>query len=59
MTWYAIRAMGALGLVWDIQRVPKRIYDEARVAKAKRATRRIPSIIDAVPMALELLEETE
>ena len=29
-TWYVIRAMAAVGLVWDIQAVPERIYDEAR-----------------------------
>jgi stearoyl-CoA desaturase (delta-9 desaturase) len=59
MTWYVIRAMAAVGLVWDIQSVPKRIYDEARVVKAKRATRRVPSIIDAMPMPLELVEELD
>src|SRR5213079_3460089 len=36
-TWYVIRAMAAIGLVWDMQAVPRRIYEEARVAKAKRA----------------------
>ena len=36
-TWYVIRAMAAVGLVWDIQAVPERIYDEARAVKAKRA----------------------
>ena len=58
-TWYVIRAMAAVGLVWDVQAVPKRIYDEARVVKAKRGTRRMPSIIDAVPLSLELAEERE
>jgi stearoyl-CoA desaturase (delta-9 desaturase) len=58
-TWYVIRAMKAVGVVWDIQAVPKRIYDEARVVKAKRATRTVPSIIEAVPLSLELAEEPE
>jgi stearoyl-CoA desaturase (Delta-9 desaturase) len=58
-TWYVIRAMKAVGLAWDVQAVPKRIYEEARVVKAKRATRKVPSIIEAVPMSLELAEEPE
>ncbi|HEY2907708.1 MAG TPA: acyl-CoA desaturase [Vicinamibacterales bacterium] len=58
-TWYVIRAMQAVGLVWGVQAVPQRIYDEARVAKAKRATRAVPSIIDAVPLSLELAEDIE
>ena len=58
-TWYVIRAMKAVGLAWDVQAVPKRIYDEARVVKAKRATRKVPSIIEAVPLSLELAEEPE
>ena len=58
-TWYVIRAMKAVGLVWDVQAVPKRIYEEARVIKAKRAMRRAPSIIESVPLSLELAEEPE
>ena len=58
-TWYVIRAMKAVGLAWDVQAVPKRIYEEARVIKAKRATRKAPSIIEAVPLSLELAEESE
>jgi stearoyl-CoA desaturase (Delta-9 desaturase) len=53
-TWYVIRAMAAVGLVWDIQRVPKRIYEEARAVKAKRAATKVPSIIDAAPIAIGL-----
>jgi stearoyl-CoA desaturase (delta-9 desaturase) len=58
-TWYVIRAMKAVGLVWEVQAVPKRIYEEARVVKAKRAMRRAPSIIESVPLSLELAEEPE
>jgi stearoyl-CoA desaturase (delta-9 desaturase) len=29
-TWYAIKAMSWVGLAWDIQPVPARIYEEAR-----------------------------
>jgi stearoyl-CoA desaturase (delta-9 desaturase) len=58
-TWYVIRAMQATGLVWDVQRVPDRIYEEARAVKARRAAQRVPSIVDATPIALELAEETD
>src|SRR5205085_7829204 len=59
-TWYVIRAMAALGIAWDLQAVPKRIYEEARTVKEKRAAARVPSIVDdASPMGLELAEETE
>jgi stearoyl-CoA desaturase (Delta-9 desaturase) len=56
-TWYVIRTMAAVGLVWDIQQVPKRIYEEARAVKAKRATTKVPSIIDAAPIGLELADD--
>jgi stearoyl-CoA desaturase (delta-9 desaturase) len=59
VTWYVIRAMAAVGLAWDVQCVPKRVYEEARGIKAQRAARKIPSIIDAVPLSLELAEEHE
>src|SRR6185295_15908973 len=58
-TWYVIRAMQLVGLAWDVQPVPKRIYEEARAVKARRATRKVPSIIEAVPLSLELAEEPE
>jgi stearoyl-CoA desaturase (Delta-9 desaturase) len=58
-TWYVIRAMAALGLAWDVNPVPRRIYEEARVVRAKRATRPMPSILDAIPLSLELAEERE
>jgi stearoyl-CoA desaturase (Delta-9 desaturase) len=59
LTWYVIRAMAAVGLVWDVQAVPKRIYAEAREVKAKRAVSRVPSIVDAPPLHLELAEELD
>ena len=37
-TWYVIRLMAAVGLAWDVQPVPERIYEEARASKARRAT---------------------
>ena len=50
---------GGAGLIWDIQRVPDRIYAEARSVKTKRAGQRLPSVVEAMPMPLELAEETE
>ena len=58
-TWYVIRAMAAVGLAWDVQPVPHRIYEEARAVRASRATQKVPSIIEAMPMSLELVEESE
>jgi stearoyl-CoA desaturase (delta-9 desaturase) len=54
-TWYVIRVMQAVGLVWDVQPVPRRIYAEARAAKARRAARKVPSIVEA----LDLVEDAE
>jgi stearoyl-CoA desaturase (delta-9 desaturase) len=38
-TWYVIQVMAWLGLVWDVQRVPERIYAEARATRARRLSR--------------------
>jgi stearoyl-CoA desaturase (Delta-9 desaturase) len=60
ITWYVIRTMQALGLAWDVQPVPKRIYEEARVVKAQRNAQPVPSITEtSIPLVLELAEETE
>ena len=40
LTWYTIRAMQAVGLAWDVQPVPARIYEEARLEKQNRADSR-------------------
>jgi stearoyl-CoA desaturase (delta-9 desaturase) len=56
-TWYAIRIMQAIGLAWDVQPVPARIYEEARAVKARRAAQAVVSVVDARPMGLELAEE--
>jgi stearoyl-CoA desaturase (delta-9 desaturase) len=56
-TWYVIRAMAAVGLVWDIQTVPTRIYEEARAVKAKRAAKKVPSIVETAPIGLELADD--
>ena len=38
-TYYVIRAMAAVGLAWDLQPVPERIYIEARETRARRELR--------------------
>src|SRR4051794_38343355 len=60
ITWYVIRAMQALGLAWDVQAVPRRIYEEARATRARRATSRVVSVVDSTaPMGLELAEDVD
>jgi stearoyl-CoA desaturase (delta-9 desaturase) len=57
LTWYVIGMMSLVGLAWDLQPVPERIYEEARATRARRA---VPSIVasdESVPLALELAEE--
>jgi stearoyl-CoA desaturase (Delta-9 desaturase) len=58
-TWYVIRAMAALGLVWDIQPVPERIYAEARANRARRSAGTPHGVEDRAPLALDLAEEIE
>ena len=60
LTWYAIRAMAVIGLAWDLQRVPERIYAEARATKARRASQPIPSILDrTTSLPLTFAEDAE
>jgi stearoyl-CoA desaturase (Delta-9 desaturase) len=59
-TWYVIRAMASVGIAWDLQAVPARIYEEARVAKASR--RQAVSIVEVpadAPLGFELADEGE
>ena len=59
-TWYVIRLMAVLGLVWDVQPVPQRIYAEARANRSRRlAAPAIVSIKETVPLALDLADEAE
>jgi len=59
ITWYVIRLMQAVGLAWDVQPVPKRIYEEARTTKQKRAVHKVPSVVETIPLGLELAEDVE
>jgi len=59
VTWYVIRLMSAVGLAWNVQGVPRRIYEEARVRHAGRVRRSVPSIIERVPLQFDLAEEAE
>ncbi len=57
-TWYAIRAMAAVGLAWDLQPVPERIYEEARVTKqSRRVTPSIVEVVEEGPIGLELADD--
>lgn len=58
-TWYAIRLMQMVGLVWDVKTVPERIYEEARVSKARRASQSVVSVVHPTPIGLELAEDVE
>ena len=51
--------MQALGLAWDLQAVPERIYEEARVVKTRRVAAIVPSVVDATTIPLELAEEPD
>ena len=59
-TWYTIRLMQTVGLAWDVQRVPERIYAEARATKERRRKQKAVSVVqDAGPIGLELAEDTD
>jgi stearoyl-CoA desaturase (delta-9 desaturase) len=59
LTWYVIRAMAAVGLVWDIQAVPERIYAEALANRARRSAAAPHGGEDRAPIALDLAEEID
>ena len=59
-TWYAIRAMAAVGLAWDLQGVPDRIYAEAKAVKAQRRRQPVSSVVsETIPVGLELAEDVD
>ena len=58
-TWYAIKAMQTVGLAWDVQPVPARIYEEARATRARRAARPAVSVVETAPIGLELAEDLD
>jgi stearoyl-CoA desaturase (delta-9 desaturase) len=58
-TFYTIRLMQMVGLAWDVQPVPARIYEEARASRARRAKKAAPSVLDPGPLGLELAEDSE
>ena len=59
VTWYVIRLMKMVGLAWDVQVVPERIYKEARATKARRARQSIVSVVHPTPIGFELAEDIE
>ena len=60
LTWYVIKAMAAVGLAWDVQEVPERIYEEARITRARREV--VPSVVatpEEGPINLDFAEEID
>ncbi len=58
-TWYVIRLMQMTGLVWDVQLVPARIYQEAKAVKSRRAGQAVVSVVDDAVIGLELAEDLD
>jgi len=59
-TWYVIRLMQLVGLVWDVQPVPARIYAEAQATRARRKQQRSISVVqDVGSIGLELAEDVD
>jgi len=58
-TWYVIRAMSAVGLVWDVQRVPARVYAEAEAQLNRQRQSASAADADRGPLPLDLVEEID
>ena len=58
-TWYVIRAMSAVGLVWDVQRVPARVYAEAEAQLNRQRQSASAADSDRGPLPLDLVEEID
>ncbi len=59
-TWYTIRLMQMVGLVWDVQPVPDRIYAEAIATRERHRTHKTISVVDDIgPIGLELAEDND
>lgn len=59
-TWYTIRLMQMVGLVWDVQPVPDRIYAEAIATRERHRARKTVSVVDDIgPIGLELAEDND
>ena len=58
-TWYVIRLMAAVGLAWDLQAVPERVYEEARVSRARRGVPPALGVVETVPLPLDLADEAK
>jgi stearoyl-CoA desaturase (delta-9 desaturase) len=58
-TWYVIRLMAAVGLAWDLQVVPERVYEEARATRARRGAQSAVGVEETVPLPLDLADEAK
>ena len=45
-TWYVIKAMSLVGLAWDLQSVPERIYREARERRQESGSRKQETLLN-------------
>jgi len=55
-TWYVIRAMEIVGLAWDVQLVPPRVYAEARLQRRADIRRAIMGRVFSRPAAARTQE---
>jgi stearoyl-CoA desaturase (delta-9 desaturase) len=55
LTWYVIRLMEAVGLAWDLQEVPERVYEEARATRTRRGVPSVVSVVESVQLPLDLV----
>jgi stearoyl-CoA desaturase (delta-9 desaturase) len=58
-TWYVIRLMQAVGLAWDLQAVPDRVYEEARATRARSRVPSIVGVVETLPLPLDLAEDAK
>jgi stearoyl-CoA desaturase (delta-9 desaturase) len=58
-TWYVIRLMAAVGLAWDLQAVPLRVYEEARATSVRRGVPSVVGVVETVPLPLDLADEAK
>jgi stearoyl-CoA desaturase (delta-9 desaturase) len=58
-TWYVIRAMAALGVAWDLQPVPARIYEEARAIRTHQQRSMSSVTGESALIGFDLAEDPE
>ena len=59
LTWYVIRLMATIGLAWDVQSVPARIYEEAQTSRVGQRALSVVRVAETETLGLELAEDPE